>query len=115
MSQREVNAITGRLSLRAPQHESLKQLANAIEAAPAMLLRERDDADVAAVLEALKGLFPTLQDFERDFPSLCFSLATGVGNTRLMGAFISYLFRSHGIKHFFGLGFTLTMHSSDNR
>ncbi len=110
MSQREVNAITGRLSLRAPQHESLKQLANAIEAAPAMLLRERDDADVAAVLEALKGLFPTLQDFERDFPSLCFALATGVGKTRLMGAFISYLFQSHGIKHFFVLAPNLTIY-----
>ncbi|RZI74728.1 MAG: type III restriction endonuclease subunit R, partial [Rubrivivax sp.] len=110
MSQREVNAITGRLSLRAPQHESLKQLANAIEAAPVMLLHERDDADVAAVLDALKGLFPTLQDFEREFPSLCFALATGVGKTRLMGAFISYLFQAHGIRHFFVLAPNLTIY-----
>jgi len=28
--------------------------------------------------------------FERDFPSLCFALAIGVGKTRLMGAFIAY-------------------------
>lgn len=35
MSQREVNAIAGRLSLRAPQTESLAKLANAIEDAPA--------------------------------------------------------------------------------
>ncbi len=110
MTQREVNAITGRLSLRAPQHESLKQLASAIEAAPAMLLHERDDADVAAVLHALKGLFPTLQDFEREFPSLCFALATGVGKTRLMGAFISYLFQAHGIRHFFVLAPNLTIY-----
>ena len=88
MSQRDVNAITGRLSLRAPQHESLKRLASAIEAAPAMLRHDRDDADVGAVLQALKGLFTSLQDFEREFPSLCFALATGVGKTRLMGAFI---------------------------
>ena len=33
--------------------------------------------------------FPTVTDFERDFASVCFSLATGVGKTRLMGAFIS--------------------------
>ena len=61
MSQRDVNAITGRLSLRAPQHESLKRLASAIEAAPAMLQHERDAAEVGAVLAALKGLFPKLR------------------------------------------------------
>jgi type III restriction enzyme len=106
MSQREVNAITGRLSLRAPQTESLAKLARAIEAAPAMLQHDRE----AAVLSALKGQFPTLQDFERDFPSLCFALATGVGKTRLMGAFISYLFQAHGIKHFFVLAPNLTIY-----
>jgi len=110
MSQREVNAITGRLSLRAPQHESLKQLASAIEAAPDMLKHGRDAAEVATVLQALKGLFPTLQDFEREFPSLCFALATGVGKTRLMGAFISYLFQAHGIRHFFVLAPNLTIY-----
>jgi type III restriction enzyme len=39
------------------------------------------------MVEALKAQFPKLSDFERDFPSLCFALATGVGKTRLMGAF----------------------------
>ena len=53
---------------------------------------------------------PTLQDFERDFPSLCFALATGVGKTRLMGAFISYLYSAHGIKHFFVLAPNLTIY-----
>jgi type III restriction enzyme len=110
MSQREVNAITGRLSLRAPQTESLAKLASAIEAAPAMLQHDREAADVVAVLNALKGQFPTLQDFERDFPSLCFALATGVGKTRLMGAFISYLFQAHGIRHFFVLAPNLTIY-----
>ena len=37
---------------------------------------------------------PKVTDFERDFPSLCFALATGVGKTRLMGAFITYLYLS---------------------
>ena len=41
MSQREVNAITGRLSLRPPQAASLAKLASAIEAAPAMLQHDR--------------------------------------------------------------------------
>ena len=110
MSQREVNNIAGRLSLRPPQSESLAKLASAIEASPAMLRPNRDAADVAAILATLKAQFPTLQDFERDFPSLCFALATGVGKTRLMGAFISYLFQAHGIKHFFVLAPNLTIY-----
>ena len=110
MSQREVNAIAGRLSLRAPQAESLKRLASAIEASPLMLKHDRDSAEVADVLKVLQGQFATLQDFERDFPSLCFALATGVGKTRLMGAFISYLYAAHGIKHFFVLAPNLTIY-----
>jgi type III restriction enzyme len=110
MSQREVNAIAGRLSLRAPQTESLVKLASAIEAAPAMLQHDRGAADVAAILATLQGQFPKLQDFEREFPSLCFALATGVGKTRLMRAFISYLFQAHGIKHFFVLAPNLTIY-----
>ncbi len=110
MSQREVNAIAGRLSLRPPQTESLSKLASAIDASPAMLHPNRDAAQVAAILATLKAQFPTLQDFERDFPSMCFALATGVGKTRLMGAFISYLFQAHGIKHFFVLAPNLTIY-----
>ena len=110
MSQREVNAIAGRLSLRPPQTQSLAKLASAIDVAPAMLRPNRDAADVAAILETLKTQFDTLQDFERDFPSMCFALATGVGKTRLMGAFISYLYQAHGIKHFFVLAPNLTIY-----
>lgn len=110
MSQREVNNIAGRLSLRPPQTESLAKLASAIEASPAMLQPNRDAADVAAILATLKAQFPTLQDFERDFPSLCFALATGVGKTRLMGAFISYLYSAHGVRHFFVLAPNLTIY-----
>ena len=50
-------------------------------------------------------------DFERDFPSLCFALATGVGKTRLMGAFISYLHLAHGINNFFVLAPNLTIYN----
>jgi type III restriction enzyme len=110
MSQREVNAIAGRLSLRPPQTESLTKLSSAIDTSPAMLRPDRDAADVAAILETLKSQFKTLQDFERDFPSMCFALATGVGKTRLMGAFISYLYQAHGIKHFFVLAPNLTIY-----
>ena len=62
-------------------------------------------------LETIKSEFPTVEDFERDFPSLCFALATGVGKTRLMGAFISYLHLSEGIRHFFVLAPNLTIYN----
>lgn len=108
MSSRIENHINGRLSLRAPQAESLAKLKQALDAVPEMLLHERD---VAAVLSTLKAQFPTLQDFEREFPSLCFALATGVGKTRLMGAFIAYLHLAHGINNFFVLAPNLTIYN----
>jgi len=111
MSLREVNAIAGRLSLRSPQTESLAKLARAIESSPLMLKPHRDATEVADVLKVLQTQFATLRDFERDFPSLCFALATGVGKTRLMGAFISYLYAAHGIKHFFVLAPNLTIYN----
>ena len=52
-----------------------------------------------------------MADFEREFPSLCFALATGVGKTRLMGAFISYLHLAHGVKPFFVLAPNLTIYN----
>src|ERR1700736_3472171 len=50
-------------------------------------------------------------DFERDFPSVCFALATGVGKTRLMGAFIGYLHLVHGLNNFFVLAPNLTIYN----
>jgi len=54
-------------------------------------------------MAAIRSEFPAVTDFEREFPSLCFALATGVGKTRLMGAFISYLYLAHGVRNFFVL------------
>lgn len=50
-------------------------------------------------------------DFGRDFPSLCFALANGVGKTRLMGAFISYLHLAHSLCNFFVLAPNLTIYN----
>jgi type III restriction enzyme len=108
MSARVLNHITGRLSLRPPQAESLVKLVRALDAAPGLL---GHDQNVAAILATLKAEFPTLEDFEREFPSLCFALATGVGKTRLMGAFIAYLHLAHGINNFFVLAPNLTIYN----
>ena len=55
--------------------------------------------------------YPTCADFERNFPSLCFALATGVGKTRLMGAFITYLYLAKNIRNFFVLAPNLTIYN----
>jgi type III restriction enzyme len=105
---RALNNVSGRLSLRAPQRESLQALAHAIASSKGLLDPKRD---LVALLDTLKAQFSTLEDFERDFPSLCFALATGVGKTRLMGAFITYLHEVHGIKNFFVLAPNLTIYN----
>ena len=103
---RHVNAISNRLSLRPPQRESLERLHHICE-----LVSLRQSADLEAALAAIKREYSTVTDFERDFPSLCFALATGVGKTRLMGAFITYLHLAHGIKNFFVLAPNLTIYN----
>ena len=108
MNARVQNHIAGRLSLRPPQAESLARLKQALDAAPELLQHGKD---VAAVLATLKAQFATLDDFEREFPSLCFALATGVGKTRLMGAFIAYLHLAHGINNYFVLAPNLTIYN----
>src|SRR5215204_2809732 len=101
-----VNAIAGRLSLRLPQRRSLEILDRITEIAP-----PGKELDLGGALDAIASEFPSVSDFEREFPSLCFALATGVGKTRLMGAFISYLHLSHGINNFFVLAPNLTIYN----
>jgi type III restriction enzyme len=103
---RHVNAISGRLSLRQPQRRSLEILDRITE-----IVTPAKNTDLAAALEIIKSEFPGVVDFERDFPSLCFALATGVGKTRLMGAFITYLKLAHGINNFFVLAPNLTIYN----
>jgi type III restriction enzyme len=101
-----VNTISNRLSLRPPQRDSLEILARVCEIIPL-----KKDGNTVQALDIIKSEFPTVEDFEREFPSLCFALATGVGKTRLMGAFISYLYLSHQIRHFFVLAPNLTIYN----
>lgn len=102
---RHVNSISGRLSLRHPQRRSLEILDRVTEIVP-----PRKETDLKSALDIIRSEFPTVADFEREFPSLCFALATGVGKTRLMGAFISYLHLAHGINNFFVLAPNLTIY-----
>ncbi|MEZ4728198.1 MAG: DEAD/DEAH box helicase family protein [Caldilineaceae bacterium] len=107
---RQVNAISGRLSLRPPQRTSLEILDRVMEiTGPAR--NQVAARNLISDLATIRSEFPTVTDFERDFPSLCFALATGVGKTRLMGAFISYLHLAHGLSNFFILAPNLTIYN----
>ena len=88
--------ISGVMSLRKPQTQSLKileEITNAVQL--------RKGMNIKAALGAVHAMYPICSDFERDFMSLTFALATGVGKTRLMGAFIAYLYTQHHIRNFF--------------
>jgi type III restriction enzyme len=57
--------------------------------------------ELAAQLDRVREKFLTVTSFEREFPSVCFSLATGVGKTRLMAAIMAYLHRVKKVNNFF--------------
>lgn len=101
-----VSPIVGRLSLRPPQTRSLEILSRVCD-----IIALEKGADPTLALQVIKKEFPGVTDFEREFPSICFALATGVGKTRLMGAFITYLFRAEQIKNFFVLAPNLTIYN----
>ena len=93
------------LSLRAPQEQSLEILAYVVDR-----IGFNKGIDPVQALEIIKEAYPSVEDFEREFPSLCFALATGVGKTRLMGAFVSYLFLTGRSKNFFVLAPNTTIY-----
>ena len=97
--------INQRLSLRKPLKEALDILV-----ALSDKLELKKEVDLAVELEKVKSLFPTCTDFEREFPSICFSIATGVGKTRLMGACVTYLYTQKGIRNFFILAPNITIY-----
>ena len=105
MTDRIARTISQRLSLRKPQSESLEILADVLSR-----IEMTKGGDGAAALATIRDLYPTVESFEREFPSLCFALATGVGKTRLMGAFISYLYLTGKSRHFFVLAPNTTIY-----
>lgn len=98
MTDRIARTISQRLSLRSPQSDSLEILADVVSRVDL-----GKGSDPAVALATIRDTYPTVEEFEHDFPSLCFALATGVGKTRLMGAFITYLYQASKSRHFFVL------------
>ena len=98
--------IKQRLSLRKPLQEALDILTQLSEE-----LEFEKEVDLKTELEKVEAIYPTCTDFEREFPSICFSIATGVGKTRLMGACVAYLYLQKGIRNFFVLAPNLTIYN----
>ncbi len=102
--------ITNAMSLRAPQVKSLALFSEYLESdagKQALSRRTRENRGNTGKIEAATKQYaqtvPDLklfQAFERTFPAYTFALATGVGKTRLMGAFVTYLYLVYGIQHF---------------
>lgn len=106
MSKKTVKAISEEFSLREPQYLALLKLDSVL--ASIELGKDSTQEIEAQVAGNLK--------FDTEFPSFCFSLATGVGKTKLMGAMISYLLREGISKNFFILtkGETVYKKTIDN-
>lgn len=103
--------ISNVLSLRPPQHDSLEAFARICDILSlAKKPADADDGFYDGDLHKVREHFPTLTSFERDFPSICFALATGIGKTRLMGACIAYLYYEKGVKNFFVVAPNLTIY-----
>ena len=102
--------LTNAMSLRTPQQKSLVLFADYLESAVgekvlARMKRENRGglSDVEVATKDYARTIPEIkqfQAFERTFPAYTFALATGVGKTRLMGAFVAYLHLVYGIQNF---------------
>lgn len=111
------NSIKQRMSLREPLAEALDVVTRLTE--KLALKKPEIESEYSEYLEQqltlAKEVYPFIKSFERDFPSFAFSIATGIGKTRLMGACIAYLYLKKGIKHFFVLAPNLTLYEKLKR
>ena len=105
------------MSLREPLGQALDVMSKLTDVLA--LKKTENESDYESFLEKelleARKVCPSCRDFERDFPSFAFSIATGIGKTRLMGACIAYLYLEKGIKHFFVLAPNLTLYEKLKR
>jgi len=97
--------ISNTMSLREPLKQSLELLDSLIAKADLI-----GNSKTEKKIESIKIDCSLFEEFERNFPSVCFSIATGIGKTRLMGAFVTYLVKEKGIKNFFILSPNITIY-----
>lgn len=98
-----LDTANSRFSLRVPQKESLEVLAYALE-------QISEGNSLEENLKKIQELHADFSGFHFDFPSLCFSIATWVGKTRLMWAMIWWLYKVKKYKNFFIVAPNLTIY-----
>ncbi|MBZ5700461.1 MAG: DEAD/DEAH box helicase family protein [Acidobacteriia bacterium] len=84
------------MSLRAPQRAAVGRLDAIVESVE---FKNTTLESVSRV--AVEKCTVEKMEFDTEFPSFCFALATGVGKTRLMGACIYNLWKTRGYRNFF--------------
>lgn len=104
-----IDYISGVTSLRKPQKKSLEILEDILKSIEFNVNIENN-----GLIDIIHEKYPTCSDFEHNFPSLAFSLATGVGKTRLMGVFIAYLYTHYDIKNYFIVAPNTTIYNKLN-
>lgn len=115
-----IKYINNAMNLRAPQKKSLALFANYLQAPAGQKLlgrlKKETRNNLPEILQESRKYFSTIaearefSEFEREFPAYTFALATGVGKTRLMGAFVAYLFLVYNIQHFLIVAPNLTIY-----
>jgi type III restriction enzyme len=103
---RSTEFIGNTMSLREPLKQSLEVLENLITKNEIL-----SDKELTVKESLVKEDHSLFEEFERSFPSVCFSIATGIGKTRLMGAFVTWLVKEKGIKNFFILSPNITIYN----
>lgn len=119
-SEDAIKYIKNAMSLRSPQLKSLELLADYLNSDVGNLVlsyrNNREKRDLPKILNDSLRFFnntvnePNFTEFERAFPAYTFALATGVGKTRLMGAFVVFLYLVYNIRHFLIVAPNLTVY-----
>lgn len=94
-----VDKINWAMSLREPQFEALKYFDTICSHLEYKSSQKAEAEEIASIYCENPHTIKVAKEF--NFPSYCFSMATGIGKTRLMGATIYYLYKTKGYKHFF--------------
>lgn len=101
-----IDMISNVMSLRKPQRQSIKILDSILDD-----IHLSKNVNLSDATDTIHDVYPIFKDFEHSFMSLTFALATGVGKTKLMGAFITYLYTNKGVRNFFVVAPNLTIYN----
>lgn len=101
----DIDMISNVMSLRKPQERSIKILDSVLDE-----FELSKNIDLNTTCECVNNLYHIFKTSEHPFMSMTFALATGVGKTKLMGAFITYLYTNKGVRNFFVVAPNLTIY-----